>query len=148
MTGENDRVIFSIDSLADTNSVYRNNTNWDRIMQSVNSFIQAGPKAVWHYLIFEHNQHQVELARALAEELGFVEFVPKATSRFVAKEIYDKESEINSMTEAEKSQVDAVSDRPNQPATEVMLFSPQNQAQTAVGLHQQAEDCLRQGQLF
>jgi len=46
MTGEYDRVIFSIDGFADTNSIYRQNTNWDRIMQSVNSFIQAGGKAV------------------------------------------------------------------------------------------------------
>ena len=116
MTGEHDRVIFSIDGLADTNSIYRQNTNWDRIMQSVNAFIQAGGKAAWHYLIFEHNQHQVEAARDLAKQLGFVEFVPKATSRFVAKEIYEKESANQQPQKPENSQVDAKSDRPYQPA--------------------------------
>ncbi|MEG4015686.1 MULTISPECIES: tetratricopeptide repeat protein [unclassified Microcoleus] len=146
MTGENDRVIFSIDGLADTNSIYRQNTNWDRIMQSVKAFIQAGGKAVWHYLIFEHNQHQVEAARDLAQELGFVEFVPKATSRFVAKEIYDKESANQQLQQGKNSQVDAKSDRPNQPAT-TNASAPQNQTQTAVGLHRQGEDCLKQGQL-
>ncbi|MEG4492646.1 tetratricopeptide repeat protein [Microcoleus sp. D3_18_C4] len=146
MTGEHDRVIFSIDGLADTNSIYRQNTNWDRIMQSVNAFIQAGGKAVWHYLIFEHNQHQVEAARDLAQQLGFVEFVPKATSRFVAKEIYDKESANQQPQKAENSQVEAKSDRPNQPATN-NASAPQNQTQTAVGLHKQAEDCLKQGLL-
>ncbi|MFS8120525.1 MAG: tetratricopeptide repeat protein, partial [Microcoleus sp.] len=145
MTGEHDTVTFSIDGLADTNSIYRQNTNWDRIMQSVNAFIQAGGKAVWHYLIFEHNQHQVEAARDLAKQLGFIEFVPKATSRFVAKEIYDKESANQPQQQVQNSQVDAKSDRPNQPATNAS--APQNQTQTAVGLHQQAEDCLKQGQL-
>ncbi len=146
MTGEHDRVIFSIDGLADTNSIYRQNTNWGRIMQSVNAFIQAGGKAVWHYLIFEHNQHQVEAARDLAQQLGFVEFVPKATSRFVAKEIYDKESANQQPQKAENSQVDAKIDRPNQPP-KTNVSASQNQAQTAVELHRQAEDCLRQGQL-
>ena len=149
MTGENDSVIFSIDGLADTNSIYRRNTNWDRIMQSVNSFIQAGGKAVWHYLIFEHNQHQVESARALAEKLGFVDFVPKATSRFVAQEIYNKESANQQQQQAVNLQVKAESDRPtNQPTTATAnLSAPQHQAQTALDLHRQAEDCLRQGQL-
>ncbi|MEZ2239068.1 tetratricopeptide repeat protein [Microcoleus sp.] len=146
MTGEHDSVTFSIDGLADTNSIYRKNTNWDKIMQSVNAFIQAGGKAIWHYLIFEHNQHQVESARALAEELGFAEFVPKATSRFVAKELYEKDSAIPQDRQAENSQVDANNSHQNPPAT-TNASAPQNQAQTAVELHQQAEDCLRQGQL-
>jgi Flp pilus assembly protein TadD len=38
------------------------------------------------------------------------------------------------------------SDRPNQPAI-TNASAPQNQAQTAVKLQEQAEDCLRQGQL-
>jgi tetratricopeptide (TPR) repeat protein len=145
MTGEFDRVTFSIDGLADTNSIYRQNTNWDKIMQSVNSFIQAGGKAVWHYLIFEHNQHQVESARALAEELGFVEFVPKATSRFVAQELFTQQS-ANQQHQAENSQANANIDRQNQPA-KTNASAPQDRAQTAVGWHQQAEDCLRKGQL-
>ncbi len=47
---------------------------------------------------------------------------------------------------AENSPVDPKSDRPNQP-TIPNISAPQNQAQTAVELHQQAEDCLKQGQL-
>lgn len=146
MTGEHDSVTFSIDGLADTNSIYRKNTNWDRIMQSVNAFIQAGGKAVWHYLIFEHNQHQVESARALAEELGFAEFVPKATSRFVAQELFTQQSVNQQHQQAENSPVDAKSDRPSQPP-ETNAPAPEIQAQRAVELHQQAEDCLRQGKL-
>ena len=146
MTGEYDRVIFSIDGLADTNSIYRQNTNWDRIMQSVNAFIQAGGKAVWHYLIFEHNQHQVEAARDLAQQLGFVEFVPKATSRFVAKEIYDKESANQQPQKPDTSQVEAKSDRPNPPAT-ANVSAPQHQEQAALQFQRQAEECLKKGQL-
>lgn len=150
MTGENDRVTFSIDGLADTNSIYRQNTNWDRIMQSVNAFIQAGGQAVWHYLIFEHNQHQVEEARALAEKLGFVEFVPKATSRFVAQELFTKQSENPTLQQPENpqfvTQVEANSDRQNRSKTS-NVSAPQHQEIAAVQLQQKAELCLKQGQV-
>lgn len=143
MTGEFDRVTFSIDGLADTNSIYRKNTNWDRIMQSVNAFIQAGGKAVWHYLIFEHNQHQVESARDLAKQLGFIEFVPKATSRFVAQEIFTQASTEQQQQQVESSQVAvANSDRQNQ--VKANLSAPQHQEKAAVQLQQKAEECLKQ----
>lgn len=79
-------VTFSIDGLEDTNGVYRKGVSWYNIMNNVRSFIDAGGKAKWDYLVFEHNEHQVELARKLSEELGFVEFRAKATNR------YDKDS--------------------------------------------------------
>ncbi|MBD0314391.1 MAG: tetratricopeptide repeat protein, partial [Microcoleus sp. T3-bin5] len=97
-------------------------------------------------LIFEHNQHQVEAARDLAQQLGFVEFVPKATSRFVAKELYDKESANQQPQKPENSQVEAKSDRPNQPAT-ARVSAPQHQEQAALQFQRQAEECLKQGKL-
>lgn len=84
MIGTHDHVVFAIDGLKDTNHLYRRNTNWELIMQSVSAFINAGGKATWAYLIFEHNQHQVEEARELSEKLGFTKFLPKATGRFAA----------------------------------------------------------------
>ena len=78
-------VTFSIDGLEDTNGVYRKGVSWYNILNNVKEFINAGGKAKWDYLVFEHNEHQVELARKLSEELGFVEFRAKATNR------YDKE---------------------------------------------------------
>jgi hypothetical protein len=46
-------------------------------MANVKAFIDAGGNAVWEYLIFEHNEHQVEQARQMSKDLGFVIFVPK-----------------------------------------------------------------------
>jgi MoaA/NifB/PqqE/SkfB family radical SAM enzyme len=75
-------VTFSIDGLEDTNSVYRKGVLWYNVMSNVNAFIKAGGKAKWDYLIFEHNEHQVEEAEQLSKELGFVEFRPKTTNRY------------------------------------------------------------------
>ncbi len=73
---------FGLDGLADTNHIYRRNTQWNKIMQSARTFIAAGGNAHWEFLVFKHNQHQVEEARKLSIEMGFKDFFIKKTSRF------------------------------------------------------------------
>jgi MoaA/NifB/PqqE/SkfB family radical SAM enzyme len=75
-------VRFSIDGLEDTNHIYRRGTEWLRIMASVEAFIGAGGRAEWDFIVFKHNEHQIEQARTLAGELGFKRFFVKKTSRF------------------------------------------------------------------
>jgi MoaA/NifB/PqqE/SkfB family radical SAM enzyme len=73
---------FGIDGLEDTNHLYRRNTRWASIMANVRAFIAAGGTAEWDYLVFAHNEHQMEDARRLATRLGFKRFFVKRTSRF------------------------------------------------------------------
>jgi MoaA/NifB/PqqE/SkfB family radical SAM enzyme len=73
---------FSLDGLEDTNHIYRRGTNWSKIMENVKSFIEAGGVAHWDYIVFEHNEHQVEEARNLAIEMGFKNFNIKRTTRW------------------------------------------------------------------
>ncbi|MDB4941464.1 MAG: hypothetical protein JWP97_998 [Labilithrix sp.] len=77
-------VRFSIDGLEDTNHLYRRGTQWARIMESVKAFIGAGGRAEWDFIVFKHNEHQLEEARALAASLGFSRFFLKKTSRFLS----------------------------------------------------------------
>jgi MoaA/NifB/PqqE/SkfB family radical SAM enzyme len=51
-------------------------------MQNVKAFIQAGGRAEWNFIVFKHNEHQVEDARSLCRVLGFERFNLKATPRF------------------------------------------------------------------
>jgi len=78
----NGHVIFSIDGLADTNHIYRRNTSWDKIMSNAKAYIFAGGIAHWEYIVFEHNEHQVDSARELSKQLGFDYFQIKKTGRF------------------------------------------------------------------
>jgi len=78
-------VRFSIDGLEDTNALYRRNTQWSKIMESVTSFIAAGGRAEWDFIVFRHNEHQIDEAHALAEKLGFRRFFLKKTSRFFSQ---------------------------------------------------------------
>jgi len=76
-------VTFSVDGLEDTNHLYRQGVNWAKVENSMESFIEAGGRARWDYIIFEHNQHQVQEAEQLSKLMGFEKFVAKKTGRFV-----------------------------------------------------------------
>jgi len=78
----NGHVIFSIDGLEDTNHIYRRNTNFIKIVDNAKVFIDNGGIAHWEFIVFEHNEHQVEEARTFARSLGFKHFQIKKTGRF------------------------------------------------------------------
>lgn len=74
LNGRGKFVKFAIDGLEDTNHIYRRAVSWKTIMENAETFIKAGGRAVWMFIIFNHNQHQVEEARALSEKMGFARF--------------------------------------------------------------------------
>ena len=82
LQGHLDYCVFSIDGLEDTNHVYRRNVRWTKIMENVQSFIATGASAHWDMLVFEHNKHQVEEAKELADHMGFAWFRTKETDRW------------------------------------------------------------------
>ena len=77
LLGNTDRIEFAIDGLADTNHLYRINSDWDSIMLGVKTLRENYDGLMrWRYVIFEHNWHQVGEAKDLATELGFDSFRP------------------------------------------------------------------------
>lgn len=80
---KNHLVSFGIDGLADTHSLYRIGTDFNTIIRNAKTFIDNGGKAQWNFITFQHNQHQLDECRKLAEEIGFVRFQEKQTTRFV-----------------------------------------------------------------
>lgn len=76
------RVDFGIDGL-ETLHMYRRNVKIDRVLSNAKAFIQAGGKAHWNYIVFEHNQHEIQSAKVKAEQLGFDNIVFRNTGRFL-----------------------------------------------------------------
>ena len=68
------KVVFGFDGLEDTNHLYRRQVNWKKCMENSKAFINAGGRAEWQFIIFEHNAHQVEEAKKMAFDMGFKEF--------------------------------------------------------------------------
>tara|TARA_Y200000002_G_C22676979_1_gene662516 strand:- start:1020 stop:2096 length:1077 start_codon:yes stop_codon:yes gene_type:complete len=89
--GKQGAVIFSVDGLEDTNHLYRQGVVWKNVERSMDAFIEAGGRARWDFLIFEHNQHQVEEAKAISESKGFEKFIAKKTGRFISSQSEKKE---------------------------------------------------------
>lgn len=82
LLGPDGQIDFGIDGLEDTLHLYRKNVDYHKVMANVRAFIQAGGRAQWNFIVFQHNEHQVEQARALSQELGFVNFLARRTGRF------------------------------------------------------------------
>jgi len=75
-------VIFSVDGLRDTNHLYRQGVVWDNVERNMKAFILAGGRARWDFIIFGHNEHQVDEAEALAAKWGCEKFQRKKSGRF------------------------------------------------------------------
>ena len=68
-------VEFCLDGLEDTHSLYRQNTLYSTVMRNAQIFIAAGGRAIWKMIEFDHNRHQLNQARELANTLGFAGFL-------------------------------------------------------------------------
>ena len=68
-------VFFGIDG-TDQKSLekYRVGSNFKKIRQNCKAFIDSGGRAVWQFIVFEHNEHLIEEARHMANENGFEHF--------------------------------------------------------------------------
>ena len=80
-------VTFAIDGLEDTSALYRIDTDYNKVIENAKSYIGAGGYALWQYIIFEHNQHQVEQAQQIATNLGFKKFKSFPSVRFRLPEV-------------------------------------------------------------
>jgi len=90
--GRNGCVIFSVDGLENTNHLYRQGVQWDKVERNMKAFIAAGGRARWDYLIFEHSECDVERAEQLAKEWGVERFMKKKTGRFINTNSEKKET--------------------------------------------------------
>jgi MoaA/NifB/PqqE/SkfB family radical SAM enzyme len=76
------QIDFGIDGLEDTLSIYRKNVKYQKVIQNAKSFINAGGRAQWNFIVFKHNEHQIEKVKELAKELGFYNVLIRNTGRF------------------------------------------------------------------
>lgn len=65
------QIIFSIDGIGDVNARYRVGSCWEKILDNMVAASETGVFLRWDFIVFRHNEHQIEEARALAQRLGF-----------------------------------------------------------------------------
>ena len=74
-----------MDGLADTNPMYRINSKWEDI-QAAMKYCAHRARVHWKYIVFQHNEHQLEEAKTLAKSLGVEVIIFKKSARFREKD--------------------------------------------------------------
>jgi len=74
-----DRLNVSLDGASqETYGVYRRNGSFEKVVQNVKTLVEIRrnlnakkPHMHWQFLVFKHNEHEIEKARKMANEIGF-----------------------------------------------------------------------------
>jgi MoaA/NifB/PqqE/SkfB family radical SAM enzyme len=76
------QIDFGIDGLEDTLHLYRKNVKYNKVIENARAFIDAGGRAQWNFIVFKHNQHQVDEVKRLGKEFNFFNVLIRKTGRF------------------------------------------------------------------
>lgn len=75
-------VTFGIDGFAESHVLYRRGTDWQKIIDNAQAFINSGGTASVDCLVFKHNQHEIEDFKKEMLSIGFKYVNVKSTGRF------------------------------------------------------------------
>lgn len=53
-----------------TRNDYRENVSLNKVWENVDAYHSTGGHSIWQYIIFDYNEHEVDLARKMAKEKG------------------------------------------------------------------------------
>ena len=77
------QIDFGIDGLEDTLHLYRKNVKYNNAIANAQAFISAGGRAQWNFIVFKHNEHQIDLVKQLGRDMGFYNVLIRKTGRFL-----------------------------------------------------------------
>jgi organic radical activating enzyme len=77
-----DSVTFSIDGIPENFTQYRINGDWPTIQDAINECVAAPCKTVWSFIPFSYNEHHIEQAKQLSQDLGIDRFLINRSARF------------------------------------------------------------------
>ena len=77
------QIDFGIDGLADTLHLYRKNVKYNNVIANAQAFINAGGRAQWNFIVFKHNEYQIDLVKQLGKAMGFHNVLIRKTGRFL-----------------------------------------------------------------
>jgi MoaA/NifB/PqqE/SkfB family radical SAM enzyme len=87
------QIDFGIDGLEDTLHLYRKNVKYHKVIENAQAYIDAGGRAQWNFIVFKHNEHQIDAARQLAQDMGFFNILIRKTGRFLNHDTLEEMSE-------------------------------------------------------
>lgn len=67
-------VWFGIDGLSGVHEIYRQGTDFEKIIKNAQAFISARGHATWQFIPYKHNEHQVLECMKLSQQMKFKKF--------------------------------------------------------------------------
>jgi MoaA/NifB/PqqE/SkfB family radical SAM enzyme len=77
-----DTVRFSIDGVPNNFTQYRKNADWPSTLTAIETCVASSCQTVWKYIPFSYNQHSVEQAKKMCQDLGMDTFLLDPSDRF------------------------------------------------------------------
>ena len=75
-------MVFALDGLEDTHRLHRRGTDFHKVIGNMQAFVAGGGIALWQFIVFKHNEHQLQAAEDLAQEIGCRRFYAVASRDF------------------------------------------------------------------
>lgn len=94
--GNNGEVIFAVDGFKGKHELYRRNTDFDKIIENIKAYVEAGGTARVDSLVFKHNEHEVAELEKFLLDIGVKSVNFKSTKRFynmTAFPVYNRKDE-------------------------------------------------------
>lgn len=70
----NHDVWFGIDGIGPVHEIYRQATDYDKVIENARAFINAGGYATWQFIPYKHNEHQIKECIKLSQTYKFSKF--------------------------------------------------------------------------
>jgi len=102
---KNVTVDFCIDGIGKTHELYRRNTSYKKIIENAKSFINVGGNARWQFIVFKHNEQQIEEAKILSNKIGFKNISFMYSDRFDTDntwKVFEKNKHLYNLEKATK----------------------------------------------
>jgi sulfatase maturation enzyme AslB (radical SAM superfamily) len=65
---------FGLDGIEEVHEIYRQGTDYNKIINNAQAFINAGGSATWQFIPYAHNEHQIRNCIRTSQALGFKKF--------------------------------------------------------------------------
>ncbi len=66
---------------------YRIGVVYNKVIKNLKAYVNAGGRAQWNFIVFKHNEHQVDEAKGICKFLG-IDFRVKVTQKFRGRKDY------------------------------------------------------------
>jgi MoaA/NifB/PqqE/SkfB family radical SAM enzyme len=96
---EDHRVTWGIDGSNSVSEIYREGSKFKKVQTNFRAFNKAGGKSNWQFIVFEHNEHQLNEAKLIAKQEGFVDFKTIISHRTDTNTVKPKQEKINNIPE-------------------------------------------------